>query len=345
MKNKKIGLSPGTLIYTGKIKNGEVKVTSYSYNSESIKSSVITTYGTILHMRDNYSHWLDIQGVHNIDTISKLGEIYKIDNLILEDILNINQRPKFEEREDFIFLVMKIALLAPDENDAIEYSQISFILSSNFLLTFQEKNHHIFDEIINRLQNNIGKLRKRKENYLAYALLDNIIDHYFEVYEYFEEKLNILEEKIMMTPSKEDIEEIIRLKREIIEFRKNIYPIREIIFTLGHNEYFHEIRLYLKDLQDHSLIIHENTETIYNRALELVQLYHSSVGNNMNETMKVLTIISTIFIPLSFLTGIYGMNFQNMPVLSLKYGYYFILGVMALLVIIMVIYFKKKNWW
>lgn len=345
MKNKKIGLLPGSLVYTGDIKNEQIKISSFSYDSDNINIIEHDNYRNSPHLKNNdYTHWINIIGIHNVEVVEKIGEIYKIDNLILEDILNVNQRPKYEERKDFIFLVLKMSLF-DKEKDSIQYNQISFILGEHFLLTFQEKDNHIFDGIVNKLKDNLGKIRKRKENYLNYVLIDLIIDNYFTVFENFEEKLNILEEKIITSPSKFEIENIVHLKKDIITFRKNIYPIRDIVSKMAHDEYFSDVNIFIRDLQDHSIIISENTEIIYNRSIELIQLYHSTIGNNMNETMKILTIISTIFIPLSFLTGIYGMNFQHMPILSLKYGYYFVMGIMASLFLGMIIYFKIKKWW
>ncbi|MGF6906858.1 magnesium/cobalt transporter CorA [Fusobacterium sp. PH5-44] len=345
MRNIKIGLSPGSLVYTGNIKNKKVKVISLSYNSDDIHVLEHDSYRSSTQLKDNdYTHWINVIGLHNIETIEKIGKIYIIDNLILEDILNINQRPKYEERENFIFLVLKMALFN-ETNGNIKYNQISFILGEHFLLTFQEIENHVFDEIINKLKANLGKLRKRKENYLNYILLDLIIDNYFIIFEYFEEKLNVLEEKIISAHSKLEIESIVNLKKDIVAFRKNIYPLQEVVSKIVRDEHFDDINVFIKDLQDHSIMIYENTEALYNRSIELIQLYHSTLGNTMNETMKILTIISTIFIPLSFITGLYGMNFHYMPILSLKYGYYLIVGIMCLLFIIMVIYFKIKKWW
>lgn len=346
MKNKKIGLAPGTLIYTGKLKDESVKVTLYSYNDKIIRKATDNSLLKLSFFNEiDYVNWIDIEGVHDVELIKKIGSFYGIDNLILEDILNINQRPKFEERDKYIALFLKIIYLN-EKTNKIEYEQISFILGENYLITFQEKSGNIFKNIQERIEKGIGKLRKKKENYLAYALFDTIVDNYFLILEDFEEKMEILEEKIIKNPSKKIIEETISLKKEISKFKRNVMPVKEILMKILNVDYFDEsMNIYLKDLHDHGTIICEGIEIIYNRSNDLIQLYHSSIGNNMNEIMKILTSISTIFIPLSFLAGVYGMNFEYMPELSWKYGYYFILGIMFTIVMGMILYFRRKNWW
>ena len=232
------------------------------------------------------------------------------------------------------------------KSDEIEYEQISFILGEGYLITFQEKTGNIFNNLQERIENGIGKLRNKKENYLMYALFDIIVDNYFLILENFEERIEALEEKIVNNPSQKIIEEIISLKKEISKFKRNVIPIKEILIKISNIDYFDEsMNIYLKDLHDHSTIIYESIEIIYNRSNDLIQLCHSSIGNSMNEIMKILTTISTIFIPLSFLAGLYGMNFKYMPELSWEYGYYFILGLMFIVVAGMILYFKRKNWW
>lgn len=346
MKNKKVGLAPGTLVYTGELKDESIKITLYSYNDRTVKKITNNSLVKLSFLDEKDSvNWIDIEGVHDVELIKKIGDFYEIDNLILEDILNINQRPKFEEREKYIALFLKMIYMNK-KTDEIEYEQISFILGEGYLITFQEKSGNIFESIQERIEKGIGKLRKKKENYLAYALFDIIVDNYFLILEDFEEKMETLEEEIIKNPSQKIIEDIISLKKEISKFKRNVIPIKEILTKISNVDYFDEsMSIYLKDLHDHATIIHESIEIIYNRSNDLIQLCHSSIGNNMNEIMRVLTTISTIFIPLSFLAGVYGMNFQYMPELSWEYGYYFILGLMFIVVTGMILYFKRKNWW
>lgn len=346
MKNKKVGLAPGTLIYTGKLKNEKIKTTFYSYDDKSVKKMINTAPAELSFSNEaNLVNWIHVEGVHIIELIEKIGVFYEIDNLILEDIMNINQRPKFEERDEYIALFLKMIYINKN-TDKIEYEQISFILGESYLITFQEKAGDIFESIQDRIEKGIGKIRKKKENYLSYALFDIIVDNYFLILEDFEEKIEALEEKIIKDPSQKIIEEIINLKKEISKFKRNVLPIKEILIKIPNVDYFDEsMSIYLKDLHDHGVIVCENIEIIYNRSNDLIQLCHSSIGNKMNEIMKILTTISTIFIPLSFLAGVYGMNFQYMPELSWKYGYYFILVLMFSAVMGMVLYFKRKKWW
>ncbi|AVQ28718.1 magnesium and cobalt transport protein CorA [Fusobacterium ulcerans] len=346
MKNKKVGLAPGTLIYTGELKDEKIKIILYSYNKETVKKVIDNSLDKLSFFNEkDFVNWIVIEGVHDVELIKKIGVFYEIDNLILEDILNINQRPKFEEREKYISFFLKMIYLNK-KSDEIEYEQISFILGEGYLITFQEKTGNIFNNLQERIENGIGKLRNKKENYLMYALFDIIVDNYFLILENFEERIEVLEEKIVNNPSQKIIEEIISLKKEISKFKRNVIPIKEILIKISNIDYFDEsMNIYLKDLHDHSTIIYESIEIIYNRSNDLIQLCHSSIGNSMNEIMKILTTISTIFIPLSFLAGLYGMNFKYMPELSWEYGYYFILGLMFIVVAGMILYFKRKNWW
>ena len=346
MKNKKVGLAPGTLIYTGELKDEKIKIILYSYNKETVKKVIDNSLDKLSFFNEkDFVNWIVIEGVHDVELIKKIGVFYEIDNLILEDILNINQRPKFEEREKYISFFLKMIYLNK-KSDEIEYEQISFILGEGYLITFQEKTGNIFNNLQERIENGIGKLRNKKENYLMYALFDIIVDNYFLILENFEERIEALEEKIVNNPSQKIIEEIISLKKEISKFKRNVIPIKEILIKISNIDYFDEsMNIYLKDLHDHSTIIYESIEIIYNRSNDLIQLCHSSIGNSMNEIMKILTTISTIFIPLSFLAGLYGLNFKYMPELSWEYGYYFILGLMFIVVAGMILYFKRKNWW
>ena len=346
MKNKKVGLAPGTLIYTGELKDEKIKIILYSYNKETVKKVIDNSLDKLSFFNEkDFVNWIVIECVHDVELIKKIGVFYEIDNLILEDILNINQRPKFEEREKYISFFLKMIYLNK-KNDEIEYEQISFILGEGYLITFQEKTGNIFNNLQERIENGIGKLRNKKENYLMYALFDIIVDNYFLILENFEERIEALEEKIVNNPSQKIIEEIISLKKEISKFKRNVIPIKEILIKISNIDYFDEsMNIYLKDLHDHGTIIYESIEIIYNRSNDLIQLCHSSIGNSMNEIMKILTTISTIFIPLSFLAGLYGMNFKYMPELSWEYGYYFILGLMFIVVAGMILYFKRKNWW
>lgn len=345
-KSKKIGLAPGTLVYTGLREKEEIGIICYSYNVEEVEVNIYKQDVDIELLKPKKDiTWIDVDGIHNIDLIENIGKLYNIDYLILEDLLNNGQRPKLDEREDFIFIVLKMITLK-ENTDEIEYEQVSFILGSNFLITFQEKPKDIFKLIRNRIEHGLGKTRKRGASYLTYGLLDTIVDHYFLILEKFELQIEELEDKVLNQPTKEDMGRIMDLKQNVANFKKSISPIREIAIKLENSEFFEDnVKIYLKDLYDHSIVISENTEALHTRVSELIQLYHSSIGNTMNETMKVLTIISTIFMPLSFLAGLYGMNFEYMPELKMKYGYYGLIIIMIFVMTSMIVYFRKKKWW
>ncbi|MBC2855700.1 magnesium/cobalt transporter CorA [Cetobacterium sp. 2A] len=345
-KSKKIGLAPGTLVYTGLREKEEIGIICYSYNVEEVEVNIYKQDVDIELLKPKKDiTWIDVDGIHNVDLIENIGKLYNIDYLILEDLLNNGQRPKLDEREDFIFIVLKMITLK-ENTDEIEYEQVSFILGSNFLITFQEKPKDIFKLIRNRIDHGLGKTRKRGASYLTYGLLDTIVDHYFLILEKFELQIEELEDKVLNQPTKEDMGRIMDLKQNVANFKKSISPIREIAIKLENSEFFEDnVKIYLKDLYDHSIVISENTEALHTRVSELIQLYHSSIGNTMNETMKVLTIISTIFMPLSFLAGLYGMNFEYMPELKMKYGYYGLIIIMIFVMTSMIVYFRKKKWW
>lgn len=278
MKNKKVGLAPGTLIYTGELKDEKIKIILYSYNKETVKKVIDNSLDKLSFFNEkDFVNWIVIEGVHDVELIKKIGVFYEIDNLILEDILNINQRPKFEEREKYISFFLKMIYLNK-KSDEIEYEQISFILGEGYLITFQEKTGNIFNNLQERIENGIGKLRNKKENYLMYALFDIIVDNYFLILENFEERIEALEEKIVNNPSQKIIEEIISLKKEISKFKRNVIPIKEILIKISNIDYFDEsMNIYLKDLHDHSTIIYESIEIIYNRSNDLIQLCHGYI--------------------------------------------------------------------
>lgn len=348
--NKKVGLQPGSLIYTGSIdKNTEIPITQYSYNNKSFnKTHFLYKDNFSANLKENFKTWIDIDGIHNIDLIKKIGEKFKIDSLILEDLLNNSQRPKLEVRENFIFITLKMIT----HNKALnkyEYEQVSFILFKNLLLSFQEKPNNIFDNIKLRIENNIGVLSSKNEDYLLYALIDRIVDNYFLIIEDLEEKIQNLEIQISTNPTKKAFEDILIQKKELLKVKKSIFPLRELVSKFSdvkvRDFIQNDISIYLIDLQDHIIIINESIDFLFNRENDLIQLYHSTLSNNMNEVMKVLAMISTIFIPLSFLAGVYGMNFQFMPELTWKYGYFIILIIMFIIFAGSILFFKKKKWW
>ena len=346
--NTNLDLNSEQLIYTGtKEISQDIPITHYTYNENSFtKNTFIFKKDFSINLLPTNVNWLNIGGIHNPELIKKIGENFNIDSLILEDLLNSSQRPKLETRDDFIFITLKMIL---KNKTKFEYEQISFVLFPNLLISFQENPYDHFDSIIEKVEKGISKLKSKKEGYLTYSLIDRIVDNYFLIIEDLEEQLDNLELNVISAIKKKDFQEILELKKEILKFKKAITPLKELSSKFKDSdikEYLgEEIDIYLKDLQDHIVIVNENTESIFNRGSELLQLYHSTISNGMNEIMKVLTMISTIFIPLSFLAGVYGMNFSYMPIISWRYGYFALLGFMIFIFLGTAYFFRRKKWW
>lgn len=344
---EKYGLPPGTVIYTGKNINENVEIELYSFDSKNFSKKVCDEINFEEIKTNGKYNWINVVGVHNIDLINKIGENFGINNLILEDLTNINQRVKIEEWENYIFIVLKLLNFNKEKN-LVETEQISFILGENYLLTFQEKRNNKFEPVIKRIEKSVSKMSLRGIGYIAYAFIDIIVDNYFVVLDTIEEKIDNLEYKILNEFSTVDIKEIMLLKGELSILKKGIFPLRELSMKFQGTEiskYFGKNnKMYLTDLRDHGITVCDILENLVSRSSELFQLYYSSVSNNMNNVMKVLAIISTIFMPLSFLAGIYGMNFVYIPGLQFKYGFLILSFIMIVIMVIMIFYFKKKKW-
>ena len=345
---RKVGLPPGTIFYTGDKADKNIDMELYLFDGKkSLRKNLKENDDLSFLKNENNLVWLNVNGIHNVELINNIGNILNINSLVLEDLTNINQRVKIEVWEDYLFIVLKMTGINSITKD-IEYEQVSFILGKNYLITFQEKAGDVFDTVRKRIEIPNSKIFQRGIGYLTYALIDVIADNYFVVLDKLEEKTDRLERKILNEFSDKLVEKILKLKGELAVLKKGIYPIREIsakfqsqdvISYFGKNN-----KMYLLDLHDHGITICDIIENMTSRTSELFQLYYSILSNDMNNVMKVLAIISTIFMPLSFLAGLYGMNFKYMPELEWNYGYFIILGIMAVLVIIMIIIFKKKKW-
>lgn len=264
----------------------------------------------------------------------------------MEDILNTTQRPKIEEYDTYLFLTLKM-LGIDKKGEKIVSEQVSFVLGNNWLITFQEQQGDVFDIVRARLRDSKGIIRQKKADYLLYSLIDVSVDNYFFVSEHFADKIETLEEQILHNPSQESLQTIQKLKRQLMNFRKSIIPLRESVSSLQK----FNVKLindstfpYLRDVYEHLIHLTDNLESNRDLLASIMDLYLSGVSNKMNEIMKVLTIIATIFIPLTFIAGVYGMNFQYMPELHWKYGYFIVWGIMIIVAIIMINYFKRKKW-
>jgi magnesium transporter len=344
---KKAGTSPGTLVHVGEQKVDETRITLIDYDEAHLEERVLDDIKEAFPLKDLPTvTWINIDGLHEIDTIEKVGQHFNLHPLILEDILNTGQRPKTEEFEDLIFVVLK--MLNYNQNSGkIRSEQFSLILGSNFLITFQEIQGDVFNIVRERIRKPKTRIRKAGCDYLAYALIDAIVDHYFVILEALGDKIEDLETEILDDPTRDTLEIIHEMKREMIYLRKQIWPIREIINSLVKSESSliqEQLHVYFRDVYDHTIQIIDTIESYRDILAGMQDIYLSTLSNKMNEVMKVLTIIATIFIPITFVAGIYGMNFKFMPELEWRWGYVMVWAIIVIAAGIMIGFFKKKQW-
>jgi len=290
--------------------------------------------------------WINIDGLHEVEIIEKIGNHFDIHPLVLEDILHTGQRPKFEDFGKYLYIVLR-SLFYDEEPDEIQEEQMSFLVGSNYVISLQERAGDEFNPVRERIRSGRFQLKKRKADFVAYSLIDAVVDNYFLILEKIGEKIESLEDELLDHPTPETLQTIHHLKRKLIALRKSVWPLREVIGGLerGESTLFDKATLiYLKDVHDHTIQVIDTIETYRDMVSGMLDIYLSTLSNRMNEVMKVLTIIATIFIPLTFIAGIYGMNFEFMPELKWRWGYFFIWGLMIIIGIGMVFYFWKKKW-
>ena len=345
-RNDKAGLPPGALIHIGKKFAEQAKVSVIDYTNEQfIKTDLANAAETKNYLSPDTVSWINVDGLHDIKLIAQLGEIYDLHPLLLEDVLNTKHRPKVEEFEDYIFLTLK--MLSIDENREIVNEQVSFVLGKSWVISFQEQEGDIFDSMRVRLENKKGNARAKGPDYLLYRLIDTIVDGYFLITDHIAEEMETLENVIINNPNENSIARIQELKKDLIKLRRAISPLREAVTTIQNSSSAliqPETYRYLGDVHEHLIQVTENIDNARDMLIDLREVYQSGQNNRLNEVMKVLTIMSSIFIPMTFIAGVYGMNFQNMPELQWQNGYFGALGIMVLIPIVMLIYFKRKGW-
>ncbi|WP_458626031.1 magnesium/cobalt transporter CorA [Winogradskyella sp. PC D3.3] len=344
---KHIGKAPGTLVYTGVKTEKLLHIESFDYTKETLDESILTNIEDAkIHKNTDSVTWINIDGLNSINEIENIGKQYELHPLVLEDIVNTTQRPKIDEYDDYLFIVLKMLYYDNDENIVIE--QVSFVLGKNYVLSFQESEGDVFDTVRERLRHGNGRIRGLKSDYLLYALIDAVVDHYFSIIETLGNKIEDLENDLFAGNTRENINiEVQQLKREILKVRRAIFPLREIINRIEKGEHhliYQKTITYYRDIYDHLIQVSENIDIYREMIWSLMDMYMTTISNRMNEVMKVLTIMSSIFIPLTFLAGIYGMNFEYIPELKYKNGYFILLGVMFILFIGLLFYFKRKKW-
>jgi magnesium transporter len=347
-QKSKSGLAPGSLVFTGLQKMSSVDITVFHYSEDYFEESNPKNIIEVISLIQSFKGvtWINIDGLHDENTIEEICTYLDIHKLSMEDILSVGQRPKLEEYKDYVQAVIKILTL-DSTDETIEYEQLSFILKNNILVTFQEKTGDVFDSVRNRIREAKGNVRKKGADYLLYALLDSVVDNYFIVLDSFSEKLEDLETDLLNNPVKSTLNKLYRLRRETLLLRRTIYPLREMIGRFEKVEeplISNNIKVFIRDLYDHTIKVIETIEVLRDMTSGLLDLYMNSTSNKMNEIMKVLTILTSIFIPLTFIVGVYGMNFNYMPELNYKYGYFAIWGVMLLVVIAMLYFLRRKKW-
>jgi magnesium transporter len=343
---RKVGLPPGSLVYVGRDHPELSNLELIRYDQQQSEMiAPIPVDGLKKFLWDSGVNWVNLEGLKDVDLVTKVGNLFNLDNLMLEDILNTEQRPGSEYSSGYLLITLK--MFHGHEGNKIIYEQISLVLKSNCVITFQERSGDVFDIIRNRLQQPENRLKKMRADYLFYRLIDTVVDNYFLVLDNLAAHTEWLEDQVFETPDEETLKEIQVLKKELIYLLRAVLPLRESIGSLirerptGINE---ETIDYLKDAYGHSVQVLETVETYQDIVSGLLNIYMNNISQRMNEVMKVLTIMASIFIPLSFFAGIYGMNFNNMPELNWKWGYFVLLGFMLTLGLSMVLYFRNKKW-
>ncbi|MCE3258868.1 MAG: magnesium transport protein CorA [Bacteroidetes bacterium] len=340
-----IGAPPGTLFYNGEQTGTRIKITLIEFNeNEFIEEEFHDLSDCLSHVKPNMIKWINVEGVHNTSLIEKIGKFYSLHPLTMEDIVHVDQRPKFEDYDNYVLTIMKMISYDSD----VHAEQLSLVLLENTVISFQEPTGgDAFDIIRNRLRQSKGRVRKLGADYLFYALMDAVVDCYFNAIERIGDKLEVIEEEIMNEPKKESLVQLYHLKREVIYLRKQVWPLRDMVSNIIRTEntlISVNTQVFLRDLQDHTTRIIDTVETYRDLLSGIMDIHISANANRMNEVMKVLTIMSSIFIPVTFIAGVYGMNFENMPELKTPYGYYITWGVMLSVIFGLILYFKRKKW-
>lgn len=344
---KKIGLPPGSLVHVGEKISDNVVITAFSYDANTYIEKTINNIDDVANLRDEGKVlWIDIDGLHNVDLIAKTGNIFNLHPLLLEDILNTNQRIKYQDYGDCIFVVLNM-IFYPDDTGEHRTEQVSIVFGKDFVISFQEQRGDIFDPIRKNIRNNMGRIRKFSSDFLTYSLIDALVDNYYIFLEKNGEIISEIENESFDSVKNESLKELHKLKGRFLLLRKAVWPLRDVLFSLEKSDshlILSSSRVYFRDVYDHSFQIIDTLETYREMINGLIETYHSEMNIRLNEVMKVLTIISTVFIPLTFIAGIYGMNFENIPELKWHWGYYFTLAIMLTLGALMLAVFKRKKW-
>jgi len=346
-RRKEPGASPGTLIHTGELKTERVQIHRMDYDAERLDERELAAMDEAFPLDEGPSvTWLNVDGLHDVEVIQSLGQHIGLHPLTMEDVLSTGQRPKIDDYEDLAFIVMRMVQFDSAREELID-EQVSLVVGRGFVVSFQERPGDVFEPVRERLRASKGRIRSSGADYLAYALIDAVVDHYFVTLERLSDTIEELSEAILESPDSGSLERVHDLKRSLVFMRKSIWPLREVAAKLvrGETPVFESSTLvFVRDVYDHAVQVIDTVESLRDIVTGMHDIYLSSLSNRMNEIMKVLTMIATIFIPLTFVAGIYGMNFQYMPELEWRWAYFVVLGAMAMIAVVMVVLFRRKRW-
>ena len=342
----KAGLSPGSMIHVGEQKLDRISIKTVRYEPETLEEKDCQTVEECLFGTDgNEKTWIDVTGLHEVDAVEKIGKHFDLHPLVLEDIVNTEQRPKLEDFDDYLFITLRLPSV--DKDEGIVMDHFSLVLLPDTVISFREGDAEAFAGIRRRLEKKGGRFRKAGTDYLMYALLDSVVDRYFALLDSLENRIGDVEDELVDNPGQKTLEEIYLLKGELIKMRRSVWPIREVLSSLNRDDFSlinEETKPFIRDVYDHLHQVVETIEVLRDTIESMQDTYHSMVGNKMNQVMTLLTIIAVIFIPLNFLAAIYGMNFKYMPELDWRYGYFVLWFVIVGIGVTLFLVFKRKKW-
>jgi magnesium transporter len=340
------GVLPGTLEIASDAKPSCIDL--LDYNTESVTHRTnLQPEDCLEYLQTDNVTWFDVQGLGTEDILNNIGKVFNLHRLLLENVVNVPQRPKCEDYSDQLLIISQVVRINPGKN-GFETEQVSLLVGEKYMITFQEDaSQDPFKEIKSQICQKQGNIRSFGIDYLAYRVIDCVIESYFPVLEHYEDRIELLEEKIISSPSRKDLEQIYKIRRELLALRRLIWPLRDMLGILtrtGYDKINMDVQIYFRDCYDHVIQLLEITESYRELASSLMEVYLSAISNKVNDVMKLLTIISTIFIPLTFIAGLYGMNFEYMPELKSHWGYFICLSVMVLIALYLVFFFWRKGW-
>src|SRR5512134_2027038 len=344
-RSKKTGLPPGTLVHIGERKSEKVTVTVFRYSGTDCEELQQEQVDGLARPVDESVVWINVGGVHQVEVVETLGKQFSLHPLMLEDVANTDQRPKLDDYETYFFLVIKMLSLTKRNEIAVE--QVSLVLGRNYVISFQENGTDVFQPVRERLRAGKGRLRQSGADYLLYSLVDAIVDQYFAVLESLGEKIEALQQTVVDDPRPETLNDIHALKRQLLYLRRAVWPLRDVMNNLSRSTcpFLQEpTKVFFRDVYDHVVQIVDTIETLREMVSASLDIYLSSVSYRLNAVMRVLTVITTIFMPLSFIASIYGMNFEYMPELKWDWGYPVVLGLMGIVAAGMLLGFRRRKW-